>query len=100
MIKFKPLVLAIGLCAAAGSVFAGLHSPRTVVDNHGPDRIRAFVKFNQPVSGDLYIATMLNGQLYFLDGTGQFTTDLVPFIQSGEFSGDLPVLDVGAAGLP
>ena len=61
--KLKPVVLALGLSAVANMVFAEVGSNRAVVKNDGSERVSAYVNFPTPISGDLYVAAQINGQL-------------------------------------
>lgn len=64
---FKVLPIAIGLLSA--NVFSGeLHAPRTVIRD--TDNINLTARFSKQEAGDLYLATMVNGQLWFVTQKG------------------------------
>lgn len=100
MIKFtvKPLLIAVGLSLASLSASAHLVSNRTVLNN--TDKASITVKFEQPVSGDLYVATMVDGKLLFFTDKGTLTADILPFKINGDFKADLNILNVSALGIP
>ncbi len=98
--KMKPLLLAMTLGSLTTSAAAHLYTPKAVVDNVGQDRIQAVVQFHEPVAGDLYVATVLNGEFYFLAQTGQLTPDILPFRQNQDFSQDITALDFDTTGIP
>ena len=99
-LNIKPLILALGISSLAPGAMAGLSTDKAVVDNTGQDRLTAVVKFQEPVSGDLYVATMINNELFFLAENGQLTPDLVPFRKNHDFSTDVTVLDINTNGIP
>ena len=101
MIKFnmKPLVIALGLGVISLSASAHLASTRTVLNS--TDSAVVTVNFAQPVSGDLYLATNVNGALVFFADQGKaLTNKVLPFKSNGVFEGSLKVLDVSALGIP
>ncbi|MEQ1636113.1 MAG: hypothetical protein ABL903_05425, partial [Methylococcales bacterium] len=97
--KMKPLLIAIGLGCMSASAFAHVHSPKLDVNSINDDRVVAAVSFDAPVVGDLYLATELNGTLYFLTPGPVLTTTPTAAVKNGSFSADIPVLDIPAAGL-
>ena len=100
--RFKSLTLAIALAAFANNASADLYTPKAEVTNaQSTDRLQATVRFPTPVTGDLYVAALINQQLYFLADSGQkFTTEVLPFLQNQDFSADIPVLDISSNGIP
>ena len=102
MNKFNllPFAIATALISLSPNAFADLSTDRAVVRNDGNERINATVKFQIPVNGDLYIATLVNGKLLFLADEGKlFTPDIVPFRSNSHFSEDIDALDISGQGI-
>ena len=98
--KLKHLGLIVGLNLVSVAAIAGLKTDRAVVRTDGSDRISATVTFAEPVSGDLYVATAVNGVLFmFADEGRKFSTDLEPFRANDSFSDDIVVLDFSGQGV-
>ena len=102
MHKFNllPFAIATALISLSPNTFADLATNRAVVTNDGNERIIAKVKFQNPVNGDLYIATQVNGELLFLADEGSsFTTVVTPYRSHSHFSEDIDVLDISGQGI-
>lgn len=97
-LRLKTLVQAICLSVAATQASAALYTPKAVVRNdQSGDKINAVVQFPDPVSGDLYLATIFNHKFYFFSNNGQhFSTEVLPFLENQDFSADLTVLNMNA----
>ncbi len=100
-LRLKTLVQAICLSVAATQASAALYTPKAVVRNdQSGDKINAVVQFPDPVSGDLYLATIFNHKFYFFSNNGQhFSTEVLPFLENQDFSADLTVLNMNAKGI-
>ena len=92
---FKPLMLALGLSLFSANIFAhSIESDRTVLNRN--DRATVTAKFQTPLSGDLYVATVIGGKLLFITDQGtKLNSTPLPF-QTGIFDGNLKLLDVVA----
>ena len=103
MNKFNllPFAIATALISLSPNAFADLSTDRAVVRNdNSQQRVRATVKFPNAVDGDLYIATQVDGKLYFLADEGKlFTTDIRPFRPNSHFSEDISALDIPGRGI-
>ena len=99
-LKLKPVVLALGLSVFTHIAFAELSSNRAIIKNDGSQRITASVSFPTLVTGDLYVATQVNGQFLFLTHGGtEFTLDIVPLVKNSEYIGKYDLFDFSAAGI-
>ncbi len=97
-ITFKPLLMAVSFALLSANVFAhSIETNKTVLQKN--DRATVTVKFQPPLSGDLYVATVMDGKLYFVTEQGtKLTTVPTPF-QTGTFDGLIKLLDVVALGI-
>jgi hypothetical protein len=101
MITFnvKPLLIALSLSCISTHAWALLSSDKLVVDSVNGDNITATVSFPYPVEGDLYLATVIGDQLYFLGQDGSLSTTVMPFQENDRFNEDRVVLDMPSAGI-
>ncbi len=98
--KLKPVVLALGLSVFSQMATAVLISDKAVVKNDGSEQVSVKVSFPTPVSGDLYVATQVNGQFFFLTNNGsEFTTNIVPLTSNMEYVGEHVLFDFSGAGI-
>ncbi len=100
MQKIKALFFLIILSLVSTDTLADLKTDRSVNRNDGTHRIVATARFLEPVTGDLYIATQVNGELRFIIEGGAFSLEPVPFRPNDVFSEDIPVLDLSGQGIP
>lgn len=79
-------------------VYAGeLYTPKAVLE--AGDKLEAEVRFNTAESGDIYIAVMLDGVLWFYSPQG-FTQTVQPFLSGQTFQGNYPIFSFAADGIP
>lgn len=98
--KLKPLIVAVTLSVASFGVAAHLSTSRAVLAQPTDSTVIS-VNFKPAVSGDLYLATVVNGKLVFFADQGKVLSDTPkPFQKSGVFDGQLDVLNVNALGIP
>jgi hypothetical protein len=89
----KVLPIAIGLLSA--NVFSGeLHTPRTVIRD--TDNINLTANFSKKEAGDLYLATMVNGQLWFITQKGLVNKPEALY-KSQSFEGTYTLFNTAAA---
>jgi len=93
----KAIAMIIGYSAITNIAVADLQTSRAVV-NDPTQQIAATANFPTPVSGDLYIATQVGGQNFFLKEGGQFTPNVTPFSQTTQHSGQIPLFNITAKG--
>tara|TARA_R110002073_G_scaffold325653_1_gene504922 strand:- start:1748 stop:2494 length:747 start_codon:yes stop_codon:yes gene_type:complete len=100
MNKIYLLILTVILSVFSTNLCADLKTDRAVVRNDGTEQVVAVASFQEPIAGDLYIATQVNGALLFIlnDGKG-FSTIPAPFQANSDFSTDLIVLDEPGQGI-
>ncbi len=100
MNKFNGLILII-LFVISTNILADLKTDRAVINNDGTEQIAAIVSFQESVTGDLYVATRVNGVLLFIVNEGSsFSSTAAPFKSNNLFSNDITVLNVSAHGIP
>ncbi|MDQ7089397.1 MAG: hypothetical protein Q9M50_01960 [Methylococcales bacterium] len=97
MKQLKIMAIVIGCSAITNIAVADLQTERSVV-NDPTLRISAKANFPASVSGDLYIATQINGNYLFLNDGGKFVPEMIPFTQATEHSGQLLLFDFLAEG--
>lgn len=98
--KLKPLIVAVTLSVASFGVAAHLSTSRAVLAQPTDSTVIS-VNFKPAVSGDLYLATVVNGKLVFFADQGKVLSDTPkPFQKNGVFDGKLDVLNVNALGIP
>ncbi len=98
--KIKPLLIALSLSCISANTWAQLSSDKLVVDSVNGDSIIATVSYlDNPVEGDLYLATAYGGQLYFFGPDGELSTTMKPFQENGSFSEPIEVLNKPSAGI-
>ncbi len=101
MRKINLFVFLVILIILNTSVSADLRTDRAVLRNDGTEQIVAIARFQDPVEGDLYIATQVNGELLFISNEGNnFSSTPVPFRANSLFSEDIAVLNVRSQGIP
>jgi hypothetical protein len=99
-LSVKSFLMAISLCVVNTGAWAHLKANTTVINStNGSAAIS--VSFPMPVSGDLYIATEINGQLFFFtDGGKKLTPDIVAFTKNSIFAEDRVLLTIFSEGIP
>ncbi len=101
MMTYKRSALSITVAAmlVTGSALADLKPERTVLPNDDSSAYaRVDAEFNQPASGDLYLATQVNGQFLFFTRNG-ITNNVEPLSRNGKYSGSVRVLDLPVQGV-
>ncbi len=99
-INLKSLLIAAGMSALSASVFADLSTNKTVVNSANGNAIIT-VNFPAPVHGDLYLATVVNGEYLFFSNQGRTVSKTVaPFQSDSDFNSAINVLEVSSAGIP
>ncbi len=102
MLKFtlNSTLLAMGLSVLSANSLAQLVADKTDV-NSSTGKASVSATFSGPTTGDLYLATMVGGQLlFFADNGTKFSSNIAPFITNGNFSAPLHLLDVVSDGIP
>ena len=95
MNKVNLFIFSVILCALSTNALADLRTDRAVFKNDGTGQIIAVARFQEPVEGDLYIATQVNGTLLFIINEGTaFSSTPAPFRANSFFSEDIVVLNV------
>ena len=80
--------------------FADLRTDRAVIKNDGSENIFAIASFSEPVEGDLYVATQVDGEIVFLINEGsEFSAEPAPFRADSQFEDDIVVLDQPVDGM-
>ncbi len=97
MTQLKIIALAISCSAITNIAVAELQTDRAVI-NDSASRISATANFPTPVSGDLYVATQINGKYIFFTDKGEFLPTATPFSQNTEHVGKVTILDLPAEG--
>ncbi len=97
MLTLKSLPLALGLCLFSGSVLSSeLSTLRTVIRD--TDNVSVTARFPNGETGDLYLATVVNGKVMFITQNG-LTERTEPKHRSQYFEGHYPLLDTPASAL-
>jgi mono/diheme cytochrome c family protein len=97
MLILKSLPLALGLCLLSGSVLSSeLSTPRTVIRDN--ENINITARFPNGETGDLYLATVVNGKVFFITPHG-LTEKVEPKHKAQYFEGIYPLLDTPASAL-
>lgn len=102
MIKFKlkPLLAVVTLSAVSFGAVAHLSTSKAVLVKPTDSTVIS-VNFKPAVSGDLYLATVVNGKLVFFADQGSLLSETPkPFQKNGVFEGKLDILNVKALGIP
>ncbi len=100
MNKVNLFIFSVILYASSTNALADLRTERAVFKNDGTGQIVAVARFQEPVEGDLYIATQVNGALLFIINEGTaFSSTPVPFRANSLFSEDIVVLNVRDQGI-
>lgn len=98
--NLKSLLLATSLSIICTSGWAQLSSSKLTVNSVNNDKINAVVKFPSAVSGDLYVAAQVGTSFLFVGQGGVFSTTPLAYQSNANFSADITVLDIPAAGIP
>jgi len=100
-LTMKNGTLAICLLIVSLSAWSNeLYTPQPVVQ--GDNKIVAELRFDSPESGDMYLATIINGKLSFLTQNAQgiaLTETPSPFRANETFEGEYPLFSVDGKGL-
>jgi hypothetical protein len=98
--KIKPLLITLSLSCISANTWALLSSDKLIVDSVNGDNIIATVSYlDNPVEGDLYLATEYGGELYFFGPDGGLSATMMPFQENGSFSEPIEVLNKPSAGI-
>lgn len=98
--SLKTLVLALSLTSISTNALAQLSADKTDL-NSSTGSASVSVTFPTAISGDLYLAVAVGGQLlFFSDNGSKLSTVIAPFISNGSFSNAIHVLDVTSTGIP
>lgn len=93
MKSLNKLTTIVSSCLLSFSVSAGeLYAPRTIFD-HTDTNLVAKLRFAQPETGDMYLATMIETQLLFITPTGLNATP-APLLRNTTFEGEYDILSV------
>ncbi|MDM8560031.1 hypothetical protein [Candidatus Parabeggiatoa sp. HSG14] len=96
----KNIVLAIYLLVISLSSWSSeLYTGQAVMHNDS-DEIMATVKFETPETGDMYVATIVNSKLLFLNQENSWTETIAPFKVNETFQGEYPLFAASAEILP
>jgi len=96
----KNVMLAIVLLAVSLSSWSSeLYTGQAVMHNDS-DEIMATVKFDTPETGDMYVATIVNSKLLFLNQENSWTETIAPFKVNETFQGEYPLFAASAWILP
>lgn len=80
--------------------WGGIKADKTLLNSES-GIVTVSVSFATPMQGDLYLATLFNGQLFFFANEGKsFVPEVVAYIQNSKFSVDRPVLQLSHVGIP
>ena len=91
---FDTLLFAILILFFNSFLYADLVTNKAVLSNDGSENITAIATFPEPVEGDLYIFTRINGEYIFLINAGsEFSTEPTPFLSNSLFDENIVVLD-------
>lgn len=94
--KSKRFILLLIVATALLPAWGGeLYTSQTVLESDN-DPLEAKVKFDDPETGDLYLATRLDGKLLFLTPGPSLTESIVPFSANDTFQGDYPLFSIKA----
>ncbi|NOT86518.1 MAG: hypothetical protein HOP02_17430 [Methylococcaceae bacterium] len=97
--NIKPLVIGAGLSLVTMGVSAQLITSKSVLNKTDSAVISA--KFDEAVTGDLYLTTTINGKLVFFADQGKTLTDkALPYQKEGVFNANLDVLTISAQDFP
>lgn len=100
--KLKPILLAIGISYMIGisnNVAAQLTSPKLAINSINNDTLTAYATFPTPVKGDLYLATVVGGQLYFMGPGLILSPTKLVFQSNSSYSANITVLNIPIAGI-
>ncbi|MEQ1638817.1 MAG: c-type cytochrome [Methylococcales bacterium] len=98
--KFKKLLGALGLMVVTIHAYAELITDKTVI-NTISGAATVSVSVAKPVTGDLYLATPLNGRLHFFADNGtKLVTTVLPFTANASFAGDRVLMKIAREGIP
>lgn len=93
--NLKALVMAVCFSLMSANALATLEADKTVLNK--TDRATVVARFKTPVTGDLYVATLINGQLNFIADQGKtLTTEVKAFQLNATYHGVVKILDVTA----
>ncbi|BCG63593.1 MAG: hypothetical protein methR_P1321 [Methyloprofundus sp.] len=98
--KLPSLALAISLSTTSIMACAEISTSKAVIKNDGTEHIAASVNYPTPVTGDLYVAIKVQGQLFFLtNGAQSFTQEIKPLHENQEYIGSIPLFYFSSAGV-
>lgn len=98
----RTLLAALCLSLVHIAAYAQLLSPKLEVNSINGDRVVAVVRFPSPVVGDLYLATEIAGNLWFISpGPTGINLSLTPtaYQKNSAFNADMTVLDISTVGI-
>jgi hypothetical protein len=94
-LAFAIFLLTVGLSAWSSE----LYTPQAVPKGDNEELV-AKTRFNSPESGDMYLATMMGGKLWFLLQGPTLTESIIPFRANETFQGEYPLFSIKAGVLP
>jgi hypothetical protein len=97
MIRITYIILLLSFSLSAWS--GDLYTPKAVLSGDNSQLI-AKARFDHPESGDLYLFTKLNGNIMYIIHPLTLSELPVPFQENQTFTGEHPLLDFNALGLP
>jgi len=100
--KIKPITFSLLLATStfASIADAGVLSANRSIFSSDTGTIRPQITFNQAESGDLYLATRIEGNLYFILNNGNLSSTPVPYLSNQEFNGIYELPQFNTAGMP
>lgn len=98
--NIKALLMVISLSVIQTNVWAHLKTDKTIINSSTGNAVVS-VSFPTPVSGDLYVATLFNGELvFFADNGAKLTTEVQAFTKNSTFAEDKVILSIASQGIP
>lgn len=96
--SFKPLLLAMSLSLITTAASAHLSTDKTVIN--GSNKATITINFPTPISGDLYLATMVKGEYVFFADQGKTLTPAVrPYLRNSTYDKSIKALVVSSVGI-
>lgn len=100
MSRLKYFLVLIALSLIGVNASAHLSADKTVI-NKNTGKAIVSVNFITPVTGDLYLAVSINGQLLFYADSGKTVSiKVVPFLRNANFKDAIQALTVSSEGVP
>ncbi|MBE9563398.1 MAG: hypothetical protein IMF12_11115, partial [Proteobacteria bacterium] len=96
----KNLVLAVILLNISLSGWSSELYTSQAVMHTDSDKIMATVKFDIPETGDMYVATIVDSKMLFLNQDNAWTNTIIPFKTNETFQGEYTLFSANAGALP